>query len=61
VYGDGQKIASCETAGYYSSVTQDSCFLDVRPRLFSSRHDVTPTRNESAHADMVNILLASCN
>jgi len=59
--GMGKQIESCETAGSNSGVAQDPCFLDVRPCLFSILHDITPTGNESAYGDMVNILLASCN
>jgi hypothetical protein len=57
----GKQIESCETAVSHSGAAQDSCFLDIGPCLFSSRHDVIQTRNESAYGDMVNILLASCN
>jgi hypothetical protein len=53
----GKKIESRETAGSHSGVAQESCCLDVRPCLFSSRHDVIPTKNESAYEDMVNTLL----
>ena len=61
--GTGKKLESCETAGSHSGVAQESCCLDVGLCLFSGRHDVIPTRNESAYGDMVNIFLhvASCN